>query len=132
MFVGNINSPEMSRRNLRKRGVAVVIRRGHVLLVRDKHRKHYSLPGGACHKGERSSQAAARELDEETGLKAKKTTWLGSFKGAVSEHRAYLVEADGHVHLNGSELSSYIWWDMKSQVPIFGHVKAILSMMHRK
>jgi len=62
----------MSRRHLRKRGVAVVIRRGNVLLVRDSHRKHYSLLGGACHKGERSCKAAARELYEETGLRAKK------------------------------------------------------------
>jgi 8-oxo-dGTP diphosphatase len=122
----------MSRGHLRKRGVAVVIRDGKVLLVRDKHRKHYSLPGGGYHKGERSYDAAARELYEETGLRAKQMTWLGSFKGSVSEHRAYLIQADGHVHLRGRELATYMWWDMKSPVPVFAHVKAILSMIPRK
>jgi 8-oxo-dGTP diphosphatase len=131
-FVGEINNAKMSKRRLRKRGVAVVIRHDEVLLVMDKGKKHYSLPGGGVRKGERSHQAAARELYEETGLRAKKMTRLGSFKGAVSEHRAYLIEADGHVHLKGGELSSYMWWDMKSPVPIFAHVKAILSMVHRK
>ena len=123
---------KVTNRHLRKRGVAGVIRHGKVLLVRDKGRKHYSLPGGGVRHGERSYQAAARELHEETGLRAKKITWLGLFKGAVSEHKAYLIEADGHVHLRGGELSSYMWWDMKSSIPIFGHVKAIISMLRRK
>ena len=108
----------MSRKHLRQRGVAFVIRGGNVLLVRDSHRKHYSLPGGGYHEGERSSKAAARELEEETGLKAKTATWLGSFKGTVSEHRAYLFETDGYAQLDHCELSSYMWWDMKSRVPI--------------
>lgn len=124
----------MTKRHLRKRGVALVIRHGKVLLVRDKGRKHYSLPGGGVRHDERSYQAAARELYEETGLRAKKITWLGSFKGAVSEHKAYLIEADGHIHLRGGELSSYMWWDMKSPVLIYAHVKGILNKLpqHRK
>jgi len=124
-------------RNLRKRGVAVVIRHGRVLLVKDKGVHHYSLPGGGCHRGERSYQAAARELYEETGLKAKKITWIGSFKGAVSEHRAFLIEAGGHVHLKargrkgGGELRAYTWWDMKSPLPIYAHVRMILKMLRK-
>ena len=122
----------MTKRHLRKRGVAVVIRHGKVLLVRDKGRKHYSLPGGGVKPHERSYQAAARELYEETRLRAKKTTWLGSFEGPVSEHKAYLIEAEGIVHLNRRELDGYKWWDMKSSIPIFGHVKVIISMLRRK
>lgn len=119
----------MSNKHLRKRGVAVVIRHGKVLLVKDRGRHHYSLPGGGVHKGERSYQAAARELYEETSLRAKKTTHIGSFDGAVSEHKAYLIEADGHVHLKkGGELEAYMWWDMKSHVSVYQHVKAILKL----
>jgi len=127
-----------SGKHLRKRGVAVVVRHGKMLLVKDKGRHHYSLPGGGCHKGERSYQAAARELYEETGLKARKVTWLGSFKSLVTEHKAFLIEAEGHAHLKGrgnrggGELSSYMWWDMKSPVPVYGHVRVILNMLHRK
>jgi len=122
---------------LRKRGTAVVIRHGRVLLVKDKGAHRYSLPGGCCHKGERSYQAAARELYEETGLKAKKITWIGLFNGAVSKHRAFLIEAEGHVHLKGrgskggSELRTYTWWDMKSPLLIYGHVKVILNMLRK-
>jgi 8-oxo-dGTP diphosphatase len=121
--------------NLRKRGVAVVIRHGRVLLVKDKGKSKYSLPGGGVHKWERSLQAASRELQEETGLKARKAEYIGSFSGAVSYHKAFLVEADGDVHLKnhhekgGGELSAYLWWDMKSDIPVYAHVPAILKML---
>lgn len=122
----------MANRSLRKRGVAVVIRHGRVLLVRDRGKRHFSLPGGGVHRGERTYQAAARELQEETGLRAKKTTYIGSFDGAASEHKAYLIEADGHVHMKHSgELVAYTWWDMKAHVPVYAHVKVILEMLKR-
>lgn len=128
----------MAEGHLRKRGVAVVLRHDKVLLVKDKGKHHYSLPGGGVHTHESSYQAAARELYEETGLEAIKLTWLGSFKSPVTEHKAFLIEAGGHVHLKGrgnkggGELGSYMWWDMKSPIPVYGHVKVILNMLHRK
>jgi ADP-ribose pyrophosphatase YjhB (NUDIX family) len=99
---------QMSGKHLRKRGDAVVIRHGKVLLVKDKGVSHWSLPGGGVHKGERSYQAAARELYEETGLRSKKVKWLGSFKSPVTDHRAYLIEAEGHVHLKHSGELHYV------------------------
>ncbi len=118
----------MSGKHLRKRGVAVVIRHGRVLLVKDKGARRWSLPGGGVRRGERSYQAAKRELYEETGLRATKSTPLGSFKGVVSEHKAHLIRAEGHVHLKkGGELKSHMWWDMRSPVEVFGHVKVILG-----
>ena len=105
-----------------------MIRHSKVLLVKDKGAHLWSLPGGGVRKGERSYQAAARELYEETGLRATKITWLGSFKSPVTDHRAYLIEAEGHVHLKkGGELKAYMWWDMKSSLDLFGHVKVILG-----
>jgi len=71
-----------------------------------------------------------RELYEEKGLRAKKVTRIGSFKGAVSHHMAYLIEAEGSVHLKRhGELKTYIWWDMKKPIPVFAHVKEILKML---
>jgi len=105
----------------------VVFRHGHVLLVKDRGKHYYSLPGGGVHPGERSYQAAVRELYEETGLRAYKTNYLGSFRGTVSLHKAFLIEASGHVHLKkGGELDDFVWWDMKSYLSIYPHVKAIL------
>ena len=128
----------MSGGHLRKRGVAVVIRHGHVLLVKDKGKSKFSLPGGGVHEWERSFQAAARELNEETGLKPRKVTYIGSFKGAVSNHKAFLIEASGDVHLRnhhnkgGGELSAYLWWDMQSELPVYAHVRAILRMLKER
>ncbi len=115
---------------MRKRGVAVVIRREKLLLVKDKGVYKYSLPGGGVHKNERSFEAAARELYEETGLRAKKVTWIGSFQSPVTNHRAYLIEAEGRVHLKRhGELKTYIWWDMKKPIPVFCHVKELLKLL---
>ncbi len=114
---------------MREGGVAVVIRHGKVLLVRDKGKHHFSLPGGAINKGEPTVRAAARELCEELGLKAVKTTRRQDcdFKGTVSNHRVCLIQANGRPHLRGHELDKFIWWDMKKPVPVYAHVKKILE-----
>ena len=91
----------MAEGHLRKRGVAVVIRHDKVLLVKDKGKHHYSFPGGEVHTHESPYQVTARELYEETGLRVTKLTWLGSFKSPVTEHKAFLIEAKGHLHLKG-------------------------------
>jgi len=114
---------------MRKRGTAVVIRDGKVLLVRDRGRHHFSLPGGAIKKGEPTVSAAARELYEELGLKAIKVTRLRGcdFKGSVSEHKVCLIEASGEPHLRGHELDKFIWWDMKKEIQVYAHVKNIFK-----
>jgi hypothetical protein len=69
-------------------------------------------------------------LYEETRLRAVKKTWLGSCEGTTDHHKAYLIEARGNVHLNHRELAHHEWWDMKSPLPVFGHVKVLLSKLH--
>jgi len=128
----------MEERQLRERAAAVVIRKGRVLLVKDRTLVKYSLPGGGLNEGETLSQAAARELFEETGLRARKMHFIGSFKGAVSHHKAFLVQAEGRPRLKGrseqggGELSSYVWWDMKSPLPVYQHVKVILGILQKR
>lgn len=113
---------------MRQRGVAVVIRHGRVLLVRDRGKHRFSLPGGAKKKGEPTVSAAARDLREELGLEATKVTRLRhcDFRGAVSNHRVCLIEATGEPHLKGHELNKFMWWDMKEEIPVYTHVKQIL------
>lgn len=41
---------------------------GRVLLIRNSYREGYSFPGGDVKSGERSIDAAVRELKEETGI----------------------------------------------------------------
>jgi ADP-ribose pyrophosphatase YjhB (NUDIX family) len=136
--VNLIMEAEVDERQLRQRAVAVVLRKGKVLLVKDKTLQKYSLPGGGLHEGEILAQAASRELYEETRLKAIKCRYIGSFKGAVSHHKAFLIEAKGRVHLRnrhgegGGELSAYAWWDMKSPLPVYQHVRVILGLLDKR
>jgi 8-oxo-dGTP pyrophosphatase MutT (NUDIX family) len=114
---------------MRQRGTAVVIRHGKVLLVRDRGRHRFSLPGGAVKPGEPTASAAARELYEELGLKAVNVRRMRhcDFKGAASLHKVCLIEAAGKPHLRGHELDKFTWWNMKDPIPVFAHVKVILS-----
>ena len=42
---------------------------GHVLLLRQRHRRGWTLPGGLVNRGENAVQAVEREVFEETGLR---------------------------------------------------------------
>lgn len=121
----------MPNHHLRQRGTAVVIRDGKVLLVRDKGKHQFSLPGGGIRENEPAASAAGRELYEELGLSPIKITRLRDcdFRGSVSHHKVCLVEARGEPHLRGHELDKFIWWDSKQPVPVFAHVTQILHRM---
>jgi len=105
------------------------MRKGKVLLVRDRGRHRFSLPGGGIRKGEPSVSAAARELYEELGLRASRVTRLRycDLRTPATEHRVSLIEASGEPVLRGHELDRFMWWDMKTPVPVFEHVAAILG-----
>lgn len=55
--------------SFRLRGVGVVIKDGKVLMIHDEKRKYYYAIGGAVRVGEKTSDAAIREVYEESGLK---------------------------------------------------------------
>ena len=114
---------------LRKRATAVVIQDGRVLLVRHRGSHKYSLPGGGVHSSERSYQAAMRELREETGLHPTSAHYIGSYDGASDHHKAFLIEATGRIRLDRREVGDHVWWDRHSNLPINGHVHAILRML---
>jgi 8-oxo-dGTP pyrophosphatase MutT (NUDIX family) len=120
--------------HLRERGTAVVLWHGRVLLVRDKGKHRFSLPGGGVKKGEPTVSAAARELYEELGLRPTSIERLREcdFRGKASKHKVCLVtEFDGHPHIQGHELSEFTWWNMKDNVPVFAHVRFILGKLDK-
>ena len=61
---------------MRIRGTAVVFRDGKVLLVRDRGKYKFSLPGGGTKRNEPSISSAVRELYEELGMRARKKAWF--------------------------------------------------------
>ena len=112
----------------RRRATLVMRREGRILLVRDRGRSSYGLPGGGIEDGELSIVAAARELYEETGLEATAIRYLFSFEGKYNTHSVYEVEADGEAAVRG-EIDWFIWWDMKDDTPVYPHVRGILARL---
>ncbi len=112
---------------LRERATVLVIRDENVLLVRDVG-PNYGMPGGGIESGESATDAAIRELHEETGLKAKKTEYMFTWESSINRHRAIRVETEGDVEM-GLGISDYTWWDRKAALPLYPHVEAILKRL---
>jgi 8-oxo-dGTP pyrophosphatase MutT (NUDIX family) len=99
-----------------------------VLLVRDKGRTPFMLPGGGIYDGELPEVAVARELLEETTLTATAVRYLFRHGGKYNRHHVFSVDAEGEVDVSHDPLVvGFIWWDGNSDVPIFPHVSEILA-----
>jgi ADP-ribose pyrophosphatase YjhB (NUDIX family) len=64
------------------------------LLIRRKSPPHvgeWSLPVGFLQFGETAEQAAAREVEEETGLRVEATALLGTYSDVINAQRSHLV-----------------------------------------
>ncbi len=112
----------------RHRATVVLMRDSRVLLVRDRGRLTYALPGGGIEDGELPIAAAVRELYEETGLEADAIRRLFVFEGKYNNHYLYEVEANGEVAIRG-EVDGFTWWDMEDDTPVYPHVRGILDRL---
>jgi len=72
---------------------------GRVLLLRQHHRRGWTLPGGLVDRGENAAQAVEREVREETGLDVE----VGLPFATVVEPRARRVDVLYHVRVDGAE-----------------------------
>jgi len=79
---------------LQFRTAAVVIRDGHVLLLRVEPHPYWFLPGGRVELGESSEAAIVREMLEETGTRVRieRLLWMGeNFWESVHEIGFYFL-----------------------------------------
>jgi ADP-ribose pyrophosphatase YjhB (NUDIX family) len=82
----------------RSAGGVVVNRKGEVALIRQG--KSWTFPKGRLEAGEAIHQAARREVREETGLRARITSYLGIVEGArhITHYFLMSLERDEGVH----------------------------------
>ena len=117
------------RRYERIRATVVATRDDRVLLVQEKGKEMYSLPGGGPKRGEPSIAAAARELYEEPGLNCSKIELQFSYGGGGARHEVFHATPTGHPKLKSNELSRFFWWDGQRDVKVEAHVLDILGRM---
>ena len=73
---------------MKERATVVCWQRGRILLV-ERGRARWSLPGGTIHRGESPADAARRELGEETTLEGKELGYLFQFGGLNKRHHVF-------------------------------------------
>lgn len=111
----------------RQRATAIIERDGCILVVRDKFRPAFMLPGGGIDEGELPEVAVARELAEETTLTATSVKYLFTHDGKYNHHHVFSVQADGEVDISHDPLVvEFAWWDGSADVPVHPHVTEIL------
>ena len=105
-----INSSKSSKDNMNTAARVIILHQGRILLI---HRikfgqEYYVLPGGSIEKGETPSQAAIREIKEETNfdIKLDKLLWKIKEKvnGEVKLGHYFLAKSfNGNLKLGGPE-----------------------------
>lgn len=85
----------------RRRVAAVIVRQGHVLMVRERGRgptgrhdgqEYWTLPGGGISPGETPEEALVREVREEVGLSCRAIRFLYDFPYPSGRTACYAVE----------------------------------------
>ncbi len=116
--------------------VVVMDKNGRVLMGVRKNAYHsgwWGIPGGRIELGEGVEETARRELEEETGLVAKKLKLVGVVRDNQGDydfiHFAYVCsEYEGEVELREPEKCERWEWISKDNLPsklLRGHVKAL-------
>ncbi len=118
---------------MKYRATVVIFNGDKVLLVRDRGRKDFSLPGGGFKRHESTIQTAVREVCEELGIKAFSVKRLRhcDLNGQRAYHKVcqVVMDRDHSPFLKSREIDKFIWWDMQKGIPVQGHVKHILGKL---
>jgi 8-oxo-dGTP diphosphatase len=112
---------------------------GRLLLIRRKNppfQGQYALPGGFVEYGETTERAAARELNEETGLRAIALTLVGVYSDPGRDPRghtvsiAYLVRVADFVPRAGDDAASAAFVaDWQGETLAFDHNKIVADAL---
>lgn len=119
--------------------LVVVWRAGLCLMVFDRWKQTWELPGGMREEGESARVAAGRELAEETGLDGVVLGYVGvaRFRLARDGREEYgavyqtTVESDLQFVPN-DEIERVVWWDPATELPgVDGPDAAVVQLVQR-
>jgi 8-oxo-dGTP diphosphatase len=125
----------------RRRGTALVETKKGVLVVAWES-KIFMLPGGGANFFETRKKAAMRELEEETGLKAKSAKYLFKYLGPVfvnnkdgktyqNDAKVYLIQAEGKPK-PANEVKHIAYWKPGSRLKVMPGAKIALDKYFRE
>jgi 8-oxo-dGTP diphosphatase len=93
-----------------KKRATVICRRGKRILLVARTQSKWALPGGILKRGEHLSQAALRELKEETRLSGKSAKYLFDVRGKQKHHHVFACEISNRAKARPSnEISKCRW-----------------------
>jgi 8-oxo-dGTP pyrophosphatase MutT (NUDIX family) len=119
----------------RRRGTAIVETNQGIIIVSGKREEFYLLPGGGAEPYESRRQAAIRELEEETGLKATSTIYLFTHIGGTyqyknkffkNHHKVFLIKANG-IPESRNEIKYIKYYNPGDQTKLSKSTNAILE-----
>lgn len=104
---------------------------GRLLLVFNRWRREWELPGGTIDPGETPRQAAIRELREETGYEVEQLGFAGYARfvlggGQRPEYAAVFTAGmppHGSDFIPNEEISAVCWWD--GVQPLVGRIQGL-------
>ncbi|WP_032829523.1 NUDIX hydrolase [Pseudomonas sp. GM74] len=99
---------------MKVRATVICERDRHILLVR-KPKSKWVLPGGKVETGEAIAGAAARELQEETGLSVDQLLYIFEFDAGNTRHHVFEASVpDAENATPQNEISECIWHSLSA------------------
>jgi 8-oxo-dGTP diphosphatase len=93
-----------------KKRATVICRKGKRILLVARRQSKWALPGGILKRGERLSDAALRELKEETQLSGRSIKYLFDFRGKQKHHHVFYCDISERARPRpGNEISRCRW-----------------------
>lgn len=101
-----------------KNACCILMYRGYVLMVRERHNKKWTVPGGGKDAGETDFEAMAREYREETGMRLPQLRQYKKVLYGFMGHTAIFIADNTYVNINGfrpnNEIDGIGWVPLQS------------------